>query len=80
MREFDALAGYPEPKQPRVVNPNLRTIHHRIVASELGKDLYDGDRNYGYGGFHYDKRWIQIAQNMCKEYGKQSVRGFANWL
>ena len=69
MREFDALAGYPESKQPRVVNPKLRTIHHRIVASERGKDLYDGDRNYGYGGFHYDKRWIPIAQNMCKEYG-----------
>jgi hypothetical protein len=69
MREFDALSGYPEPKQPRVVSQNLRTIQHRIVASYRGKDLYDGDRNYGYGGLNYDGRWLPIAKNMCIEYG-----------
>ena len=69
MREFDALSGYPEPKQPRLVSQNLRTIQHRIIASYRGKDLYDGDRNYGYGGFHYDGRWLPIAKNMCIEYG-----------
>jgi len=68
MREFDALSGYPEPKQPRVVSPNLRTIQHRIVASYRGKELYDGDRNFGYGGFNYDGRWLPIAKNMCHEY------------
>ena len=65
MREFDALSGYPEPKQPRVVSSNLRTIQHRIVASYRGKELYDGDRNFGYGGFNYDGRWLPIAKNMC---------------
>jgi len=69
MREFDALSGYPEPKQPRVVSQNLRTIQHRIVASYRGKDLYDGNRNYGYGGLNYDGRWLPIAKNMCIEYG-----------
>ena len=68
MREFDALSGYPEPKQPRVVSQNLRTIQHRIVASYRGKDLYDGNRNYGYGGLNYDGRWLPIAKNMCTEY------------
>ena len=69
MREFDALSGYPEPKQPRVVSSNLRTIQHRIVASYRDQEFYDGDRDYGYGGFNYDGRWLPIAQNMCKEYG-----------
>jgi len=69
MREFDALSGYPEPKEPRVVSSNIRTIQHRIVASYRDKNLYDGDRNFGYGGFNYDGRWLPIAQNMCKEYG-----------
>ena len=69
MREFDALSGYPEPKQPRVVSPNLRTIQHRIVASYRDQEFYDGDRDFGYGGFNYDGRWLPIAQNMCKEYG-----------
>ena len=51
MREFNALEGYPEPKQPRIASKGLRTIHHRIIASYRGQDLYDGDRNYGYGAF-----------------------------
>jgi len=68
MREFDALSGYPEPMHPRIVSSNLRTIHHRIVACYRDKEFYDGDRNFGYGGFNYDGRWLPIAKNMCKEY------------
>lgn len=68
MRQFNALAGYPEPKQPRIVGPGLRTIRQRIIASYRGKEYYDGDRNCGYGGFYYDGRWLSIAKNMCKEY------------
>ena len=69
MREFNALSGYPEPKKPRIVNPSLKTIHHRIIASYRDKEFYDGDRSFGYGGFNYDGRWLPIAKNMCKEYG-----------
>ena len=69
MREFNALEGYPEPRQPRVVGPGLRTIRHRIIATARGKELYDGDRHSGYGGFSYDGRWLPIAKNMCREYG-----------
>ncbi len=68
MRQFDALAGYPVPETPRYVGPSLRTIHNRIIAAYRDKELYDGDRNNGYGGFHYDGRWGPIAQNMVKEY------------
>lgn len=69
MREFDALKGYPEPKQSRVVHPDIRTIHNRIVASYRGKDFYDGDRNNGYGGLKYDGRWAPIAKDMMAQYG-----------
>ena len=69
MREFDALKGYPEPKQPRVVGPTIRTIHNRIRATYRDQEYYDGNRNSGYGGFKYDGRWVAVAQNMAKEYG-----------
>ena len=68
MREYDALAGYPEPKSPRVVNPGIRTVYNRIVASYRDKRFYDGDRNDGYGGFRYDGRWAPIAENMMEQY------------
>ena len=69
LREFNALAGYPEPKEPRVVGPGVRTIQHRITATYRGREFYDGDRSCGYGGFSYDGRWLPIARNMCREYG-----------
>lgn len=68
MREFDALRGYPEPKEPRFVHPAIRTIQNRIVASYRGKEFYDGDRNNGYGGLKYDGRWAPIAEYMLEEY------------
>ncbi len=71
MREVNTLKGYPEPKEPRYVSPNIRTIKNRIIASYRDKRYYDGDRNNGYGGFKYDGRWVPIAQNMYKEYGLQ---------
>lgn len=69
MREFNPLVGYPEPKNPRVVGPDVRTIENRIIATYRGQEYYDGDRNNGYGGFKYDGRWEPIARNMYDEYG-----------
>jgi hypothetical protein len=69
MREFNALKGYPEPKQPRHVGPGVRTIGNRIIAAYRGEEYYDGDRINGYGGFGYDGRWAPIAENMYREYG-----------
>lgn len=40
-----------------------------IVAKKFGKDYWDGDRRYGYGGYRYDGRWAPVAQNMIETYG-----------
>ena len=61
MRRVNLLGSYPNPKNKRYVNENLRTIKHRIVASYRGKEFYDGKRIFGYGGFKYDGRWKQVA-------------------
>ena len=39
------------------------------VAIQYGKDYWDGDRRYGYGGYQYDGRWRPIAEQMVKHYG-----------
>lgn len=41
------------------------------VAKKFGKDYWDGDRKYGYGGFYYDGRWRVVAEDMVKHYGLQ---------
>ena len=66
--ELDLYAGYPEPKEPRIVGPELRTIHNRIAASYRAKEFYDGDRINGYGGMKDDGRWVPIAANIIRTY------------
>lgn len=39
------------------------------VAKKWGRDYWDGDRKYGYGGMRYDGRWRPIAEAMAKHYG-----------
>ena len=76
MREFNLLGDYPKPKEPRFVGSNLRTINHRIIASYREKEFFDGNRNFGYGGFKYDGRWKKIADNICNEYKLDNKSSF----
>jgi ubiquinone/menaquinone biosynthesis C-methylase UbiE len=39
------------------------------VAIKFGKDYWDGDRRYGYGGYKYDGRWAPVAKAIAKHYG-----------
>ena len=39
------------------------------VAVQYGKDYWDGDRKYGYGGYRYDGRHRPIADQMAQHYG-----------
>tara|TARA_B100000609_G_C17101896_1_gene375030 strand:- start:115 stop:792 length:678 start_codon:yes stop_codon:yes gene_type:complete len=68
MREINLLKGYPEPSNPRIVGPKIRTIENRIAAAGRGKEFFDGKRDNGYGGYKYDGRWLPIAKNIISEY------------
>ena len=39
------------------------------VAKKWGMDYWDGDRQYGYGGYSYDGRWRVVAEEMATHYG-----------
>jgi len=39
------------------------------VARQWGRDYWDGDRKFGYGGMRYDGRWRVVAEAMVKHYG-----------
>lgn len=42
------------------------------VAREYGKDFWDGDRRYGYGGYKYDGRWEVVAKKLIQAYNLKS--------
>ena len=39
------------------------------VAKKFGKEYWDGDRKFGYGGHHYDGRWREFAETLVQTYG-----------
>jgi ubiquinone/menaquinone biosynthesis C-methylase UbiE len=53
-----SIAARHESKSPDVIS----------IASAFGKEYFDGDRKFGYGGYHYDGRWRPIAKKIINEY------------
>lgn len=49
-------------------SPEQRAQYMQI-ASQYGEEYWDGDRRYGFGGYHYDGRWRPIAEQMARFYG-----------
>ena len=41
-------------------------------AKQWGFDYWDGDRQYGYGGYKYDGRWLPLAKTIAEHYGIKS--------
>lgn len=39
------------------------------VACKFDREYWDGERQYGYGGYRYDGRWRPIAERMAQHYG-----------
>ena len=39
------------------------------IAQKFGRDYWDGNRKFGYGGYKYIKgRWKLVAKNLIKKY------------
>jgi len=50
----------------RVVNHDKANCATK--AKNWAFDYWDGERQYGYGGYHYDGRWRSIAEDIAKHY------------
>lgn len=48
------------------------TAHDKAACAEIalqwGQDYWDGERQYGYGGFRYDGRWRAVAERIVEHY------------
>jgi len=45
--------------------------HCMQVARQYGKDFWDGEKKYGYGGYKYDGRWEVVAKELIHQYKLQ---------
>ena len=57
--EIDLLKNYPKTKRDPKARANEKTEEDRNVGRKFGKEYFDGDRCYGYGGYSYQPRFWQ---------------------
>jgi SAM-dependent methyltransferase len=63
MKEVNLLAKYPRTK--RNIKARLGDKdENRRIALQFGREYFDGTREQGYGGYHYDGRWQPVAEDI----------------
>ena len=68
MPEVNLLDLYPRSKRPIDERGKLVTEEHRKVARQFGKEYFDGDRLYGYGGYSYHPRFWKATVKRFRDY------------
>jgi ubiquinone/menaquinone biosynthesis C-methylase UbiE len=69
MREINFLERlHTSTKRDYLARVTAEKPHEAEIAHKFGPDYWDGERRFGYGGYHYDGRWKPIAEEMAKFY------------
>ena len=67
VRDFDLLGTLP--KCVRQVGARMANkAANRRLALRFGAEYFDGAREQGYGGYHYDGRWREVAERAIKHW------------
>jgi ubiquinone/menaquinone biosynthesis C-methylase UbiE len=69
MSEVNLLRSLPTTRrniQYRTEGKSPDVIH---VSKQFGEMYFDGPREYGYGGYRYDGRWVPVARDIVTHFG-----------
>jgi ubiquinone/menaquinone biosynthesis C-methylase UbiE len=73
-RSINLLRNYPKSKRDLKKRLNNKSEKVRKIARKFGKDFFDGDRSFGYGGFSYNKKyWLNVIEDFKKFYKLSST-------
>jgi len=71
--EIDLLKNYPRTKRNTNSRAHKKTEKSRNIAQCFGKEFFDGERDYGYGGYYYNpKYWEQVVSDIVNYYELKS--------
>lgn len=68
MNEYNLLKRYPNTKRNIQARSGAKDPEHIQIAKQYGQMYFDGPRDYGYGGYRYDGRWLPIAKDIITRY------------
>ena len=67
--EIDLLKKYPKTKRNLSKRKKEKDVNVREIARKFGKDFFDGDKKYGYGGHYYnEKYWFSVVEDIINFY------------
>jgi ubiquinone/menaquinone biosynthesis C-methylase UbiE len=67
MAEVDLMKYYPRSSKPFSSRVSI-TQEDLQIARRFDRDYFDGDRKYGYGGYHYHEKFWSQTVKYIKEY------------
>ena len=68
MAEVNLLRTIPKTKRSIENRFNAKSEEKILIASEFGEMYFDGQREYGYGGYKYDGRWKSVARDIVDHF------------
>ncbi|MFQ5514344.1 MAG: class I SAM-dependent methyltransferase [Myxococcota bacterium] len=68
MAELNLMKKLPRPKRAVATRLQKKTQEAIEISRLFGREYFDGPRSYGYGGYHYDGRWIPVAEDIVEHY------------
>jgi ubiquinone/menaquinone biosynthesis C-methylase UbiE len=69
MPEVNLLQALPRAKRNIAQRGSAKTAEVIAISREYGEIYFDGPREYGYGGYRYDGRWIPVARDIVAHFG-----------
>src|SRR5258708_25211628 len=69
MSEVDLLRSLPRAKRNVTQRGEAKTPEIIAASRAYGELYFDGPRDYGYGGYRYDGRWIPVARDIVSHFG-----------
>lgn len=71
MNEINLLSSLPSGRRNIQKRAHAKTSDHIRISRQYGFDYFDGLREYGYGGYRYDGRWVPVAKDLVAHWGLQ---------
>ena len=56
-KEIDLLINYPKSKRDPLKRLQKKSPYDQKIARKFGKEFFDGERKYGYGGYKYNPKF-----------------------
>ncbi len=67
-REVNLLASLPSVTRNLAARHAAQSAQATAIAREYGESYFDGPRECGYGGYHYDGRWLPVARDIVAHF------------